>query len=52
MFIRDFEPIFNNLTTEFVNLKSKIDVLIRKYEDIEKGVKKQRLIYVEGFRAL
>ena len=42
MSVRDFEPIIQHLNTEFVELKSKIDVLIKKYEGIEKQIEKQK----------
>ena len=35
MSVKDLENIFLSLNTEFVDLKSKIDVIIKKYEDLE-----------------
>ena len=42
MSVRDFEAMFTNLNIEFVDLKSKIDVLINKYAEIEKQLEKQK----------
>ena len=36
MSVEDFEPIFINLNTEFVDLKEKINSLILKYDNLEK----------------
>ena len=42
MSVKDFEPVFSTLNTEFVDLKSKVDTLINKYKDLEKQLKKQK----------
>ena len=42
MSVKDFEPVFSTLNTEFVDLKSKVETLINKYEDLEKQLKKQK----------
>ena len=42
MSVRDFETIFQNLNNEFGDLKSKIDVLIKKYDGLEKQIEKQK----------
>ena len=36
MSIKDLEPLFNNLNTVFADLQSKIDIIIKSYEDLEK----------------
>ena len=41
MSVKDFEPLFSALNTEFVGLTSKLDTLINKYEDLEKQLKKR-----------
>ena len=42
MSMKDFEPVFSTLNTEFIDLKSKVDTLINKYEVLEKQLKKQK----------
>ena len=42
MSIKDLEPLFNNLNTVFADLQSKIDVIIKSYEDLEKQLQRQK----------
>jgi len=39
--MNDLELVFVNLNTEFVELKSKIDIIIKKYEDLEDELENQ-----------
>ena len=41
MSIKDIESSFQSLNTEFIDLKSKIDVIIKKYEDLEYELENQ-----------
>ena len=41
MSINAIETVFLSLNTEFVELKSKIDIIIKKYEDLENEVQNQ-----------
>ena len=42
MSVKDIEPLFQNLSAEFVDLTSKIDIIIKKYENLEKELQKQK----------
>ena len=42
MTVKDNENAFNNLSTEFVDLKSKLDGLIKKYDDLENELLKEK----------
>jgi hypothetical protein len=42
MSAKEFEALFNNLNTVFIDLHSKIDVIINKYEDLEKQLKRHK----------
>ena len=42
MSAKDIENLLSNLKTEFVDLKSKTNSLIKKYESLEKQLKKQK----------
>ena len=42
MSIKDLEPLFNNPNTVFADLQSKIDLIIKSYEDLEKQLKRQK----------
>ena len=42
MAAKDFESIFRNLNSEFEDLKVKINLMIQKYDDLEKEIKKPK----------
>ena len=39
MSVKDLEPVFSDLNTEFLDLQTKITSLIKKYEDLENEIK-------------
>ena len=47
---RDIETVFMTLNLEFTDLKEKINSLTKKYDDLEKEVKQQRVnkLQVQG----
>ena len=63
MSVKDFEPLFSALNTEFVGLTSKLDTLINKYEfaignpligrDIKiHAASRSKRYYYRGFQAI
>ena len=42
MSVKDIESVFLSLNIEFVDLKSKMDIIIYKYEDLEFELQNQQ----------
>ena len=42
MSVKDIESVFLSLNIEFVDLKSKMDIIINKYEDLEFELQNQK----------
>ena len=42
MSIENIEPLIQSLNRDFVDLKSKIESIVKKYEDLEKKLEKQK----------
>ena len=42
MSAKDLEPLFNHLNTAFIDLQSKLNVIISKYEELERKLENQK----------
>ena len=44
MSIESIEPLIQSLNKDFVELKSKLESILKKYEDLEKKLEKQKKV--------